>query len=110
MSLAGDIGGTNARLASFAATQGHLTPLVAETSPSRAHASLNDIVRTFVSAHDLRVTHACFGLAGPVQRGRSDAINLAWLVHAQQLPHQLGPATVWLINDRRGNAYGVASR
>ena len=45
-------------------------------------------------AHDLRVTHACFGIAGPIQRGRSEAINLAWVVDAQQLAQQLGLATV----------------
>jgi glucokinase len=109
MILAGDIGGTNARLASFEATQGHLTLLVEETFPSHAYASLGDIVRTFISAHDLRVTHACFGIAGPIQRGRSEAINLAWVVDAQQLAQQLGLATVWLINDLEANAYGVAA-
>ena len=109
MILAGDIGGTNARLASFEVTQGHLTLLVEETFPSHAYASLGDIVRTFISAHDLRVTHACFGIAGPIHRGRSEAINLAWVVDAQQLAQQLGLATVWLINDLEANAYGVAA-
>src|SRR5262249_58472706 len=109
MILAGDIGGTKSRLARFAGESGHLKTVMEETFPSRAYASLDEIVRTFVAAHDLQVAHACFGIAGPVRHGRSDAINLAWVVDAQQLAQQLGLATVWLINDLEANAYGVAA-
>ena len=66
MILAGDIGGTNSRLASFEVVQGRVKPIVEETFPSRGSASLDDIVRTFVSKHNLRITHACFGIAGPI--------------------------------------------
>ena len=107
MILAGDIGGTNSRLAYFEVQDAHLTPRVEETFPSRSYASLEDIVRTFVTAHAVRVAHACFGIAGPVRHGRSEAINLAWVVDAQQLAQQLGLATVWLINDLEANAYGA---
>ena len=109
MILAGDIGGTNSRLASFEVVQGRVQPIVEETFPSRGSASLGDIVRTFVSKHDLRITHACFGIAGPIRHGRSEAINLAWVVDAEQLAQQLGLARVWLINDLEANAYGVAA-
>ena len=107
MILAGDIGGTNSRLACFEVQDAHLKLTVEETFPSRASASLEDIVRTFVTSHDVRVAHACFGIAGPVRHGRSEAINLAWAVDAQQLAQQLGLATVWLINDLEANAYGA---
>ena len=109
MILAGDIGGTNARLASFEVVHGRVKPLVEETFPSHAYASLDDIVRTFVSAHDLRVVQACFGIAGPVRHGRSEAINLAWVVDAQRLAQQLGLATVWLVNDLEATAYGAGA-
>jgi glucokinase len=109
MILAGDIGGTNARLAHFEVVQGHVQPVVEETFPSRGSASLDDIVRTFVTKHNLRVTHACFGIAGPIRHGRSETINLPWVVDAEQLAQQLGLATVWLINDLEANAYGVAA-
>ena len=39
------------------------------------------------------ITHACFGIAGPIQHGRSEAINLAWVVDAEQLAQQLGLAS-----------------
>src|SRR5262245_22111313 len=109
MILAGDIGGTHARLASFTGESARLTPMVEDTFPSRAYASLAEIVRTFVAAHGLHVTHACFGIAGPVRHGRSEAINLAWVVDAQQLAQELGLATVWLINDLEANAYGAVA-
>src|SRR5437870_2559441 len=107
MILAGDIGGTNSRLAGFAVESARLTPVVEETFPSRAHASLDEIVRAFVATHDMHVDHACFGIAGPVRHGRSEAINLAWAVDAQQLAQELGLATVWVINDLEASAYGA---
>jgi glucokinase len=109
MILAGDIGGTNSRLAYFEIVQGRVQPIVEETFPSRGSASLGDIVHTFVSKHSLRVTHACFGIAGPIRHGRSEAINLAWVVDAEQLAQQFRLARAWLINDLEANAYGVAA-
>lgn len=109
MILAGDIGGTNSRLACFTLEQARLTPVVEEKFPSRNYTSLDEIVRTFVATHNLHVTQACFGIAGPVRHGRSEAINLAWAVDAQQLAQQLGLATTWLINDLEANAYGTAA-
>src|SRR5947209_975686 len=109
MILAGDIGGTNSRLANFEIVQGRVQPIVEETFPSRGSASLDDIVQTFVSKHNLHITHACFGIAGPIRRGRSEAINLAWVVDAQSLAQQLGLSTVGLINDLEANAYGAAA-
>jgi len=109
MILAGDIGGTNSRLASFEVVQGRVKPIVEETFPSRGSASLDDIVGTFVSKHNLRITHACFGIAGPIRHGRSEAINLAWVVDGQRLAQQLELATVGLINDLEANAYGAAA-
>src|SRR5262249_28710731 len=92
---------------SFTVESTHLKPVVEETFPSRAYASLDEIVRAFVAAHDVHIAHACFGIAGPVRHGRSEAINLAWAVDAQQLAQALGLATVWLINDLEANAYGA---
>jgi len=109
MILAGDIGGTNSRLAYFEIVQGRVQPIVEETFPSRESSSLGDIVRTFISKHNLRITHACFGIAGPIRHGRSEAINLAWVVDAEQLAQQFRLARVWLINDLEANAYGVAA-
>lgn len=109
MILVGDIGGTNTRLAFVDVQDGHLKPVVQERFPSRSSSNLDEIVRGFVAAHDLRVSHACFGIAGPIRHNRCEATNLAWVVDGQQLANEVGLQAVWLINDLEANAYGIAA-
>jgi len=109
MILAGDIGGTKTRLALFTAAGERLESCVEETFPSREHGGLDEIVRAFVSQQQVSVTHAGFGVAGPVKHSRSETTNLPWVVDARQLAGQLGIASVVLINDLEANAYGVAA-
>ena len=47
MILAGDIGGTNARLAYFQAQNGHLQLVSERVFPSREHSELGEIVTRF---------------------------------------------------------------
>jgi glucokinase len=109
MILAGDIGGTNTRLALFR-LDGERLALVAErTYPSRSYAGLDPIVREFASRDAPRVEHACFGIAGPVVDGRSATTNLPWVVDARRLAGDLRLASVGLINDLEANAYGIAA-
>ncbi len=108
MILAGDIGGTKTRLAFFTVEGERLQSLVEETFPSRQYGGLDDIVRVFMSQQQVSVTHAGFGIAGPVKHGRCETTNLPWVVDARQLASQLGIASVALINDLEANAYGVA--
>jgi glucokinase len=108
MILAGDIGATNSRLAFFSERGGRLEPVVEETYPSRDHANLETIVKTFVSAHDLPIDVACFGVAGPVRHGRSDTTNLPWDVDARELARALHLRSVRLLNDLEAHAYGIA--
>jgi len=107
--LAGDVGGTNTRLAFVEATGDRLTLIVEEVFPSRDHANLEAVLRTFMSSHRLPVEQACFGVAGPVRHGRCDATNLPWVVEARQLARELGLGAVGLINDLEANAYGIAA-
>ncbi|KYC40898.1 glucokinase [Scytonema hofmannii PCC 7110] len=109
MILAGDIGGTKTILAFFRAEGGRLRPIVEATFPSREHANLDEIVSKFVSAHNLPLTHACFGIAGPVKHGRCETTNLPWVVDAKALASKLGLETVGLMNDLEANAYGIAA-
>ena len=108
MILAGDIGATNSRLAFFTERGGRLEPVVEATYPSRDHANLEAIVKAFVSAHDLPIDMACFGIAGPVRHGRSDTTNLPWDVDARELARALHLRTVGLLNDLEAHAYGIA--
>jgi glucokinase len=108
MILAGDIGGTNSRLAIFAQRGGRLEPMVEETFASGDHPDLETILQKFIASHDLPVDIACFGIAGPVKDGRSQAVNLPWVVDARQLAQRLHIDTVVLLNDLEACAYGLA--
>jgi glucokinase len=107
--LAGDIGGTNTRLAVFEHAGGRLSTTAEATFPSREHGSFEAVLRTFRAAHPLPVGRACFGVAGPVRHGRSDATNLPWVVDSRQVARELDLRSVGLINDLEANAYGIGA-
>lgn len=106
--LAGDIGGTSARLACFELIDGRLNRKISKKYPSRTYQGLEEIVRVFIEEHRVAITHAAFGIAGPVQSGRVVMPNLSWVVEQAGLAHALGIDAVWLINDLEASAYGIA--
>jgi glucokinase len=108
MILAGDIGGTNTRLAFFEGTPKHLNPLAIEVFPSRDHKGLAEIARIFLDRHNQNAQAAVFGIAGAVVDGRVEATNLPWVVDSQHLTSELGIDRVELINDLLANAHGIA--
>ena len=109
MILAGDIGGTSARLGLFDANGAGPRLAVEQTYASREHPGLDEIVTAFVAAHKAPIQHACFGIAGPVLHGRVEAPNLAWVVDARTLARELALPAVTLLNDLEANAYGIAA-
>jgi glucokinase len=108
MILAGDIGGTNTRLALFEQQGQSLVRVVEAIVPSHAHDTLEAIVSTFRAIHPNPITQACFGVAGPVKQGRCEATNLPWIVDTQVLAQELDLTEVGLINDLEANALGIA--
>src|SRR5271167_137923 len=109
MILAGDIGGTHARLAFFEATNGHFRLVSASVFPSREYAGLDAIVTKFVASTNLRPDAACFGIAGPVRNGRVEASNLPWIIESKRLADELHVPKTVLINDLEANAWGIAT-
>ncbi|MBA3715558.1 MAG: glucokinase [Pyrinomonadaceae bacterium] len=108
MIIAGDIGGTKTNIALFESdgrSIGTITTL--ESFPSSEYISLDAILDEFVAKHRPHLTHACFGIAGPVIGGRVDATNLAWAVSTEGLTGALGVKSAALINDLEAMAYGV---
>ena len=108
MILAGDIGGTNTRLAVFDKASPVLTPLVIEIYPSAEHAGLEEIAVDFVEKHRLSLKNACFGIAGPVRNGVCETPNLPWIVSEVNVAKRLGLPSVRLLNDLEANAHGIA--
>jgi glucokinase len=107
MILAGDIGGTNARLGLLELAGSRLRVIAAETYPSRQHAGLEEIVELFMARQQGRPARACFAIAGPVSNGRVVATNLSWVVDARRLGKIVGLSDVGLINDLEAIAHGL---
>jgi glucokinase len=109
MILAGDIGGTKTNVALLESVDGELGAVVAErTYPSAGYDSLEAILREFIAGErGPKLTHACFGVAGPVIEGRVETPNLVWDVSASALVETLGIERVGLINDLEATAYGI---
>lgn len=107
MILAGDIGGTNARLAFFDVVNGHFRLVSASVFPSREYSGLDQIVTKFVDTANVRADSACFGVAGPVRNGRVETSNLPWIIDSKQLSDELKIKKALLINDLEANAWGI---
>jgi glucokinase len=107
--LAGDIGGTNARLAVFSATGRELQREAEQIFLSEEFDSLEEIVRRFAGGAGADCDRGCFGIAGPVRGRRVKTTNLPWTVEADALADALRvPADgVFLINDLEANAWGI---
>ena len=109
MILAGDIGGTNARLAYFQPQNGHLRLVSERVFPSREHSELGDIVSQFLNDSGTRPEVACFGIAGPVRNGRVETSNLPWVIEQSRLAKQIHLPGTLLINDLEASAWGIGA-
>jgi glucokinase len=107
MILAGDIGGTNARLAYFQPQNGHLRMISERVFPSREYGELGEIVSKFLQGSSNRPEIACFGIAGPVRNGRVETSNLPWVIEQSRLARQIQLPATLLINDLEANAWGI---
>jgi glucokinase len=107
MILAGDIGGTNARLAYFQTQKGNLRLISEHVFPSREYGELGEIVCKFLKDLAVRPEIACFGIAGPVHNGRVETSNLPWIIEQSRLAKQIGLPATLLINDLEANAWGI---
>lgn len=107
MILAGDIGGTNARLALFDVQNGQVKLVKLNIFPSQHYSGLDQIVGEFVKTTGVRPAQACFGIAGPVTNGRVQASNLPWIVEAARLADELSIKEARLINDLEATAWGI---
>jgi glucokinase len=117
MILAGDIGGTHARLSYYRQNAGgdngdargnkSFSSVRETTYASKEFRGLDEIVIKFVSETGIRPTIACFGIAGPVLNGRVETPNLPWVVESSRLAQELQLDSVSLINDLEAQAWGI---
>jgi glucokinase len=107
MLLAGDIGGTKTVLAVCSPEAGARAPLLEMTFLSGRYASLAAVVGEFMAKHSYAVSHASFGVAGPVVAGRAEVTNLPWEMSESGLQSELQFRAVRLLNDLESIAYAV---
>lgn len=114
MILAGDIGGTNSRLALFAPGPDRPRMLHLEQFRNAGEPGFEAIAARFVASAraalgEVRLARACFALAGPVEGRRVKLTNLPWHVDADALAGALGIPEVQLVNDFVAAAAGLAA-
>jgi glucokinase len=107
MILAGDIGGTNLRLAAFELEGQRLRCVVEKIYKTAEHKQISEVLTHFISSEGILVDRACFGAAGPVRHGRVTFSNLDWIIDCRELAQQLRLKAVGLINDLEAYAYGI---
>lgn len=107
MILAGEIGGTHARLAAFETEGNKLHCAIDTTFESQKQSGLAEIITEFVKKNGVPVDMACFGVAGPVRNGRCKISNLSWVIDSRELAKQLKLNSVGLLNDLEAYAYGI---
>jgi glucokinase len=109
MILAGDIGGTHARLALFDVSLGRYAPFSLTVFPSHQYSGLDAIVVEYLALTKVHPQAACFGVAGPILNGRVETTNLPWRVDARHIAEKLEIGNVMLINDLEATAWGIAA-
>ncbi len=97
--LAGDVGGTNARLAIVEVGDGGARIVREQDYPSAEYDGLAAIARKFLAAGDEAPERACIAIAGPVVDGTAQATNLPWTIEAARVGAALGIPRLGLVND-----------
>ena len=105
--LAGDIGGTHARLALVEVTDGATRIVHDRRFASRSAPGLAPIVRGYLAQAPAAPERACFGIAGPVVDGECRTPNLPWMVSAPALAADIGIPHTTIINDFDAAGYGL---
>ncbi|HRH81456.1 MAG TPA: glucokinase [Thiobacillaceae bacterium] len=106
--LAGDIGGTNTRLA-LAAVQGdRVDILLRRHFANREADGLETLLSGFLAGQPAPAA-ACLAVAGPTDGRRARLTNLPWLIDADALASRLGLRRAALINDFVAVGHGLSA-
>ena len=134
MILAGDIGGTKTNLALYDWPTERVEPVRMETFHSADYKSLEEILEEFLTPpkppmrldemdaeqsgideetdealpeEPVKLTAACFGVAGPVLENHAQTTNLPWVVDGAAIAKRFDIPRVQLLNDLEATAYGI---
>ncbi|HEB87875.1 MAG TPA: glucokinase [Gammaproteobacteria bacterium] len=108
--LAGDIGGTHARLCLAEKKSGKIHIIHEQVYASQQYPDLLPIVQDFLQHHqDIHPAAACFAVAGPIRHQQARVTNLPWRLDARQLEKSLSIDRLTLLNDFQAAGYGLAT-
>ena len=110
MILAGDVGGTNTRLGLFDPRTQRPTPVVLESFNTTEYENLTSMVAAFAADDRLRnvkLTAACFGVAGPVLAETARLTNVPFTIDGPGIARALDLPRVGLVNDLEALAHAV---
>lgn len=110
--LAGDIGGTHARLALFRVEEGAAPELTDEwEAPSPDYSGPVPIVHEYLEARGLSASEdldgLCVAVAGPIRDGTLRVPNLGWTLDVERFAHDVGFPGATLLNDFAAIGHGV---
>jgi glucokinase len=99
--LAGDIGGTHARIAAVEPDGYRLRIVRQQSYRSSDHSGLGAIVKRFRAEGETaeEFETACFGIACPIVDGICKAPNLPWVIRVSELAEEIGIERSAIIND-----------
>ncbi len=106
--LAGDVGGTHARLALFGPREEKPELLTESVFHSPEYGGLEEVVRKFLEETGEDVDVACIAVACPIEEGVCHMPNLGWEIEADGLGERIGIRRASLINDFEAVGHGVA--
>ena len=106
ISLVGDVGGTNTRLA--LADGAGLRANTVLRARNADHAAFLDVVSAYMARHDCSdVSSVCIAIAGPVHQDQGELTNRNWTISAPQVGAHVGADRVELINDLSALGYSL---
>jgi len=105
--LAGDVGGTHARLALFEVAEGRRSLLKETVFSSGEYEGLEPIVVEFLRETGGEASAACLGVACPLDEGVCRFSNLEWEIRIDGFGERIGIPRIRIINDLEAAGYGV---
>lgn len=108
LTLVGDVGGTNCRLALAERTpSGAIELHHSERYAVAEYETFNDVVAAYLETHDVKPKQGAFAFAGPKFDDEIRMTNLNWIVSEDELRRKFGLETAVVLNDFVAMANGA---
>jgi len=113
MIVVGDVGATKTLLEVGVVRDGRWCPAFGRRYAGADHPDFNSVLAAFLREWAAcgqageKLTHACFGVAGPAFGNRTQMTNLAWVVDGNAIRTEFGIAHVRVVNDFAAAASGI---